>query len=349
MLKLNFNTDAILVLIQQRLNDLLQTTDVSILLATLRLSLRPAQQYSGSGSAGLTTFAISERRLLTLAQGWGTREYGLEMVDIAAETMEIPAGMEEFEWQFYKKAPTEAELASAAATGEGKEAVVEPSTEKKDKGKEVDAMETEDEPVVSEASTSNIPATPAPKPRATFAHGSLLATPIPATPGVNNAPAAPVEGLTNVLLGNVRKLSQSPVDILIDAVESYSIPVNERLNLLHKIRIAQSLPVASDRRDLLVVRLLAIAVFAHTTSESSAQSKLFLYEPELIAQLAELVHPDREVPIDVQAAAFYALDALAKFKTKLSEVASALSASVSHGILMVVLRRTVKDLEGDNR
>ena len=100
---------------------------------------------------------------------------------------------------------------------------------------------------------------------------------------------------------------------------------------------------------MLVIRLLAIAVFAHTSSESAAQTKLFLYEPELIPQLAELVHPDRKVPIEIQAAAFYALDALAKFKTKLSEVASSLNASVSHGILMYVLRRTVSDLEGDNR
>lgn len=65
--------------------------------------------------------------------------------------------------------------------------------------------------------------------------------------------------------------------------------------------------------------------------------------------MAELVHPDRNVPIEIQAAAFYALDALAKYKTKLGEVASALNAGVSHGILMYVFRRTVSDLEGDNR
>ena len=100
---------------------------------------------------------------------------------------------------------------------------------------------------------------------------------------------------------------------------------------------------------MLVVRLLAIAVFAHTTTETTAQSKLFLYEPELIPQLAELVHPVRAVPIEIQAAAFYALDAIAKFKSKLGEVASALNASVSHGILMYVMRRTVNDLAGENR
>jgi E3 ubiquitin-protein ligase HUWE1 len=136
--------------------------------------------------------------------------------------------------------------------------------------------------------------------------------------------------------------------LLVDLVEQYGVPEPDRLELLQKIRILKSLGDTTLRRQMLVIRLLAIAVFAHTATEASAQSKLFLYEPELIPQLAELVHPDRSVPIEIQAAAFYALDALAKFKTKLGEVASALNAGVSHGILMYVVRRTITDLEGDS-
>lgn len=260
------------------------------------------------------------------------------MVDLAADELVIPAGLEEVEWTFYKKATAGA----PAATGEKEE---DAGGEKKDKGREVDAMDVEDD----SKPEPSISSTPAPKPRAAFAAGSLLATPIPATPTTHATSNAPAEGLTPVLLGNVRANPKAPVDILVDAIETFDVPESERLDLLQKIRIAKALGSAEERRTMLVIRLLAIAVFAHTSSESAAQTKLFLYEPELIPQLAELVHPDRKVPIEIQAAAFYALDALAKFKTKLSEVASSLNASVSHGILMYVLRRTVSDLEGDNR
>lgn len=261
------------------------------------------------------------------------------MVDLAADEVDIPAGLDEVEWQFYKKATGPVGVTQTPAKSGGG---AEPRPDKADKGKEVDAMDIEDEHPEPSAT-----ATPAPKPRATFAHGSLLATPIPSTPSAN--PSPPSEGLTTVNLGNVRANPKSPVDILVDAIETYDVPEPDRFNLLQKIRIAKALGSTEERRTMLVVRILAIAVFAHTTYESSAQTQLFLYEPELISQLAELVHPDRTVPIEIQTAAFYALDALAKFKSKLSEVASALNASVSHGILMYVIRRTLSDLSGDNR
>ncbi|KAK4704493.1 hypothetical protein P7C70_g1715, partial [Phenoliferia sp. Uapishka_3] len=327
-----------------RLNDLLHTTDMSVLLATLRLSLRPAQQFSSTSSlTGQSPFAVAEKRLLNLAQGWGTREYGLEMVDLAGDSIDVPAGLDETEWQFYKTAATSPASGASTTAIPAKPTVPASELEKGEKGKESDAMEIEDE----RPPGPSVQSTPAPKPRATFASGSLLATPIPATPSSNH-PTAPSEGLTTISLGNIRANPKSPVDILVDAIETYDIPEPDRLNLLQKIRIAKSLNSTQERRTMLVVRLLSIAVFAHTTFESSVQTKLFLYEPELISQLAELVHPDRNVPIEIQAAAFYALDSLAKFKSKLGEVASALNASVSHGILMYVIRRTVTDLSGDN-
>lgn len=311
-------------------------------------------------NGGMSAFGIAEKRLLNLAQGWATREYGLEMVDLAGDSVEIPPELDEVEWQFYKKAS--ATTTRSANDGSGK-----------DKGKETapitgEAMEVEDyfRPEASSShsvsssaaaaagpstSTSGTVSTPAPKPRATaFAPpGSALNTPGLATPGPHSSGPRLEEGLVTVHIGNVRASSSSAVDLLVDAVETHGIPEPDRLDLLQKIRIATSLGNVEQRRQMLVIRLQAIAVFAHTSTEASAQSKLFLYEPELIPQLAELVHPDRNVPIQIQTAALYALDALAKFKTKLSEVASALNAGVSHGILMYVVRKTVTDLEGDER
>ena len=315
---------------------------MTVLLATLKLGLRPAQQYSLQNN-GTSSFGIGEARLLSLAQGWSTREYGLEMVDLAQDKAEIPQELDELEWQFYKRS-------TATPTDKGKEvaqesihtapapapAPAEPSTS------------------AAQASTSaaiqpSHPSTPGPRPRAAFAHGAALATPIPHTPATPAAATStgsyfpPTEGLTTINLGNVRLNPKPAADILLDAIEANSIPEPDRLDLLQKIRIAKSLRDPDARRTMLCVRLLAIAVFAHTVTEATAQSKLFLYEPELITQLAEMVHPDRNVHIDIQSSALYALDALAKFKHKLTEVASALNAGVSHGILMYVLRTTVAD------
>lgn len=346
----------------QRLNDLLRTTDTFILLTTLRLALRPAQQFSTQHSAQQNhTFAISETRLLTLAQGWSTREFGLDMINLAQDTLDIPAGMEEVEWTYYKRLEKPVAGGTSAPTERGKEEDVPQTVEKKDKGRQVivEDMDVEGEPASiasGSGSVSAIPSTPAPKPRATFAQGSLLATPIPATPATNPNPSGsdqPVEGLTTVHLGTVQSIAaQSTVDVLLSTIATHSVPTSERLNLLHKIRVSQSLIDATQRRSLLVIRLLAIAVFAHSTTTSNVQAKLFLYEPELISQLADLVHPDpseMEISVEIQAAAFYALEGIAKFKTKIGEVASALNAGVSHGILMGVLRKTVKDMESDER
>lgn len=304
---------------------------------------------------------MSERRLLTLAQGWSTREFGLDMINLAQDSLDIPAGLEEVEWTYYKRLEKPVVGGTPAATERGKDEDVLQTVEKKDKGRQVigEEMEVEAEPVSiasGSGSISAIPSTPAPKPRATFAQVSLLATPIPATPASNPNPtgsAQPIEGLTTINLGTVQSLAaQSTVDVLLSTITTHSVPTSERLNLLHKIRVSQSLVNETQRRTLLVIRLLAIAVFAHSTTTSNVQSKLFLYEPELISQLADLVHPDHaemKVSVEIQAAAFYALEGIAKFKTKIGEVASALNAGVSHGILMGVLRKTVKDMESDAR
>lgn len=254
--------------------------------------------------------------------------------------LEVPLELQEPEWQFYRK----------GVVGEGNAA--EGDKDKKEKGKEVE-MEVEQQ--VTEpptASTSTALSTPAP-PRRTASFAPQLQTPAtPATPAIP-PPAIPssskhAEGLTNIHLPNLKTSDKSTVDILLDLIETHQVPEPDRLDLLQKIRIGKALSASNvkERQALLVVRLLALAVFAHAQKENVAQTKIFLYEPELITQLAELLHPDQTgVPSEVQAAALYALEAFARYKGKTSEVASALNASVSHGVLMQLIRRTATDLE----
>jgi E3 ubiquitin-protein ligase HUWE1 len=73
-------------------------------------------------------------------------------------------------------------------------------------------------------------------------------------------------------------------------------------------------------------------------------SSLFLYEPDLIAHIAELLQLDRGVSMAVQTAAIAALDALARYRNKIQEVLTAINAGVNHGILMALVRKTIADV-----
>lgn len=84
---------------------------------------------------------------------------------------------------------------------------------------------------------------------------------------------------------------------------------------------------------------------AHTLSESEAQNSLFIYEPELVSHIAELLHPDRSslLPgsMSIQTAAIAALDGLCRYRSKTGEVLGCVGAGVTHGVLMSLMRRTV--------
>ncbi|GJJ06087.1 hypothetical protein Clacol_000276 [Clathrus columnatus] len=154
--------------------------------------------------------------------------------------------------------------------------------------------------------------------------------------------AAPVM----IQLGPMTLSSKSAMETLVETVESYGIPNDEKLELLFKIRIAKALSKGSyeDRVKLVTIRLLAIAIFCLTQSENSSQSSIFVYEPDLVAQLAEFLHIDRGIPTQVQTAALIALDGIGRIRGKIQEILTAVNAGVNHGILMSLLRRTVTDI-----
>ena len=140
--------------------------------------------------------------------------------------------------------------------------------------------------------------------------------------------------------------TKGAMDILADVIEAYNVPDGEKFELLMRIRGAQAVTSAhaGDRERLVIVRLLATAIFGHTHPESQAQALLFLYEPDLVTHISELLQLDRGVDIQVQTAAVAALDAISRYRSKINEVLAAVNASVNHGILMALLRKTVADV-----
>ncbi|KAF6760270.1 hypothetical protein DFP72DRAFT_1097039 [Ephemerocybe angulata] len=162
--------------------------------------------------------------------------------------------------------------------------------------------------------------------------------------------AAPVSsnstGVVNIFLTEQEVLAKPPMQVLADLLSKCAIPEDQKFEVLCRIRTASSLSSErrSEREKLLIARLLAIAIFSHTHPEPEATSTLFVYEPDLINHIAELLQVDNGVPVAVQTAAIAALDALARYRSRMQEVLTAVNAAVNHGILMGLFRRTVSDV-----
>lgn len=136
------------------------------------------------------------------------------------------------------------------------------------------------------------------------------------------------------------------MEIFADALETHPLSNEDKFDLLSRIRSAKALSTGDEtmREKLVIIRLLSIAIYGHTHSEGQASSTLFLYEPDLTTHIAELLQLDRGVSIHVQTAAISALDSIARYRGKFSEVLGAVNAAVNHGILMALLRKTILDV-----
>lgn len=122
---------------------------------------------------------------------------------------------------------------------------------------------------------------------------------------------------------------------------------------------------------LLAIRLTAMSIYSefrltscrkftrtnfchsvHVVNEDVAQTELFLHEPTIVGQLAELVQPSSRVGDSIVTAALLVDDACLRYRTKVTEVFSSLNANVAHGILMTFFRDLIKRLgtdEGESR
>ncbi|KAI9511134.1 hypothetical protein F5148DRAFT_1373973 [Russula earlei] len=283
-----------------RINSLLSTSDLDILILALNLLLRPAQQYSAQ-PAVTRALSISTYRLQALGKRWSNlREYDVSLVDLVTDqgrpVLEgLPTEAREVQFNFYTvKAKRPKERANEM---------------------EVDLPES--------------------------SQGSQRAL-APAS----TASSSQAAGATTLYFDTQTLSSKGAMDILADCIDTYNVPEDERFELMCRIRAAQALlPGREEEREQLVIaRLLATAIFVHTHPEAQTASSIFLYEPDLIPHVAELLALDRNVPISVQTVAVAALDAMARYRTRVQDVLAAVNAGVNHGTLMALLRKTVAEV-----
>ncbi|KAI9282573.1 hypothetical protein BY458DRAFT_467864 [Sporodiniella umbellata] len=128
-------------------------------------------------------------------------------------------------------------------------------------------------------------------------------------------------------------------EIFWETVNKHQIASEYHFELLNKIRLANHNNSINARRQLLKIRLMSIVILAHVMPGIATQNRLYIYEPNLIPQIVQLLSSDNHVSIDIQTYALYALDAIARHKSKQTEVLNSLNTAANHGILLHILRQ----------
>ena len=136
------------------------------------------------------------------------------------------------------------------------------------------------------------------------------------------------------------------------------MPKSALYEYLNRLRISKALLGSSESREqVLAVRLLAITNLAHIYPEHLFTEEVLRQdfdEPrksQLVYQLVELVHPsttgNSSTPLWLQTIALSLLDAMSVFGGKYLDVATALNAYATHGVLLYLLRKAVAQMRED--
>jgi len=224
-------------------------------------------------------FTVSQDRLLALAHSWGTKEHGLDLLQLADENVHIPEKLSVLNFQFYRTAS----LATSAADATTSETTCASQS--------TSPTIASAKPPTGTAPETSSSSSPTKQRRSSHPVASVSA--IPAIPATTKATS---EGMVVIHANNIRRLGTSDYDILAHLVKEHQVPEEHQFPLLNRIRVATGINVAQRRRQLLTIRILAIAVISHVLPEGDVVDKFLAFEPEIIQSLTELIHPDHKTP-----------------------------------------------------
>jgi len=158
---------------------------------------------------------------------------------------------------------------------------------------------------------------------------------------------APLPGQTVIHLPHLQRFKESNLEILEQLVKKYKIPKRYHFPLLIRIRLARAFPSLEERRNFIRINLLAFTTLAEQAqSDVSLMNSFFLYEPEYISELMELVRSDSSLPADFRILSLRALTALLSDNTRLPNLISTTGCSQHHGELPSMIRKSVATLTG---
>ena len=350
------------------LNDLLNTTSLTLLETTLRLSLHLAQRYhasrtrlgSMSQNAGLLAshYNINLEKVNKVASPF-VRDLSLtSQIAISGKSRDEP----------HTSAQNKYRVDPADIVAMIKRNRNEDTDWAQNLGVSLRYYQvSERAQVVSAKEQSNAPEIP-PSP-ASVRRSTVSALSSTARNNRHPSPAAvthPSNGLNNSrsqdhssahsgllqLCGDV--VASTP---LTDILKSHmpNLPNDVRYDLLTRLRVSHAIGSSPGNRQKAVkIRMLAVANLAYVYPESTFQQKVAQIDSEeprrfqLPYQLAELLQPpdpgEVDVPRPLQTVALCALEALTRQKSKSTDVGSALSVGVNHGILSYILRKAIKEI-----
>lgn len=144
-------------------------------------------------------------------------------------------------------------------------------------------------------------------------------------------------------------LSRCPADM----------PKASQYEYLNRLRVAKALLGSTETRQrALAIRLLAITNLAYIYPESVFVEKVLRHDIDetrrfqLVYQLADLIRPSSDgsspVPLPIQTISIRLLEAVSSFATRYPDVLSALNANVSHGVLLYIIRKAVASMKVDD-
>ncbi|KAL9596797.1 MAG: hypothetical protein Q9219_005556 [cf. Caloplaca sp. 3 TL-2023] len=174
------------------------------------------------------------------------------------------------------------------------------------------------------------------------------------SPASTNKSDEPGHGRMKSLDIPLSRISSTPLlDILKDTVSN--IPKDHQYELLTRLRVAHAMTTSfSTRQALLVVRLLALTNLAYIYPDATFQQKILQQDSDeprrlqLAYQLAELLQHSANgssgVLLRLQTVAFEALESLTKHKARGADVCAALNINVNHGVLLQNLKKAATDM-----
>ena len=359
-----------------RLNELLNTTSLSLVHCTLRVALCLAQRYRErvrSGHFPVPTFranySIDLQRIEQLAQPIPQPQPTTKQ-SVPVSPVKASKGKDKATRQTRRtsQAPDAPSLRSLCGTTSNKESAAGRSEQQDWEAMvhvEVKFGTTNEKDTKTDAASEppqNFDESTSPTPfrrQSTIGQSRLsrLSTSDEVTGPVeqrNGQVAAP-----DAFQPSVSEINSSPIEEVISSGLPL-VPVRLHYDLLQQLRTAYALMASSSSREcLLAVRLLAIANLAYIVDdENEFQQKILgahadaSRRQQFICQVIELVYVGsgngKEVPLVVQIQAFDVLAALTKQKTMSFEVFGALGVTASHGALLSVVQKSMKDLANDD-
>ncbi|KAL8934769.1 MAG: hypothetical protein Q9211_005055, partial [Gyalolechia sp. 1 TL-2023] len=366
-----------------RLGDLLNTTDLSLLANALQLAVRLAQRYHASRQRGTSASQHLNNALLA-------SHYNIDLEKV--QRLANP---------FSKSGPTTIESpldVNGTPTGKGKERQlstshgqplnsVQPSdllAIASEQGPKPNGISDKKPSNVSESNKSiweewgsvhmryyqplptsqenakiTTPTTPTPTRRPSNLSRSSRPpnaedlSEAPATASTSKVEEASQGGMKSLDI-SLSKISTTPVaDILGETLPN--LPKDHQYDLLTRLRVAHAMTASlTTRQELLIVRLLALTNLAYIYPDATFQQKILQQDSDeprrlqLAYQLTELLQHPRNgtfgIPLRLQAVALQALESLTKHKSRGPDVCAALNINVNHGVLLQTLRKAAAEM-----